>query len=247
MKWIAVRSALLLGLLALASAGCGEAQQVADGGLPDGGASAPVRSCAIAFSFSPGQSVKSIGIGGEWNQFDPTKTPMTGPDSTGAWHAERHASARRLRLQVRAHRRGGHPKLDPRSAKSLLEVRRHHREFAARGRRLSGSLAHLSQARQERERRAARRGAVHRRGEPGRARSRGAQGAARRRSGGRRHRRRHRQDRRRCERARQGQAPAHLRGGRSRRPPGDAARRAVLDRGPAVRFSRRDALLRLHR
>ena len=31
--------------------------------------------------------MKSIGIGAEWNQFDPTKTPMTGPDSSGAWHA----------------------------------------------------------------------------------------------------------------------------------------------------------------
>ncbi|HEY7956527.1 MAG TPA: alpha-amylase family glycosyl hydrolase [Polyangia bacterium] len=87
MKSSAVRSAFFLGLLALASAGCGDASTVADGGLPDGGGTTPIRSCAIAFSFSPGQSVKSIGIGAEWNQFDPTKTPMTGPDASGAWHA----------------------------------------------------------------------------------------------------------------------------------------------------------------
>ena len=52
-----------------------------DGGIP------PTRSCTSAFAFVPSGSVASVALGGEWNQFDPTKTPMIGPDANGSYSA----------------------------------------------------------------------------------------------------------------------------------------------------------------
>jgi glycosidase len=54
-----------------------------DGGVP------PKRTCTSDFTFKPSVTgaIMSVGIGGEWNQFDPTKTPMMGPDSNGNYSA----------------------------------------------------------------------------------------------------------------------------------------------------------------
>jgi glycosidase len=73
--------------LALALAACDTPSTVGarDGGVTDGGGA--LRSCATVIRYTPDHSVGKIEIGAEWNQFDPTRTPMTGPDRSGVWTA----------------------------------------------------------------------------------------------------------------------------------------------------------------
>src|SRR5262245_31669126 len=72
-------------LLALALAGCGGFSTSPDAAA-DGGGGPPVRSCQTAFRYQA--TAAKVAVGGEWNRFDPTQTPMHGPDHSGAWTAE---------------------------------------------------------------------------------------------------------------------------------------------------------------
>src|SRR5258706_8920224 len=73
--------------LSISLAGCDAAPTGAarDGG--GDGSMAPVRSCATQFRYTPDHSVGKVELGGEWNKFDPTQTPMSGPDRAGAYTA----------------------------------------------------------------------------------------------------------------------------------------------------------------
>jgi hypothetical protein len=86
---IALQSAVNRSLIALQCmffvSACGPAPIGApDLGQDDGGAP-PVRSCATELTFKG--AAHTVAVGGEWNKFDPTMTPMHGPDNAGAWHA----------------------------------------------------------------------------------------------------------------------------------------------------------------
>jgi glycosidase len=71
-------------VFAFAAAACDSSpQHPRDGGIPDGGA--PLRACATTFSLKSGG--QTVGVAGEWNQFDATKTPMTA-GAGGAFTAE---------------------------------------------------------------------------------------------------------------------------------------------------------------
>jgi hypothetical protein len=77
--------------LAFASVGCTEdAKSDGTGGMGGtGGTGGWPGLCATAFSYQPpsGTSPLSVAIAGEWNDFDPSALPMTGPDASGSYHA----------------------------------------------------------------------------------------------------------------------------------------------------------------
>jgi glycosidase len=45
------------------------------------------RDCSTTISFTPDHKPTKIGVGGDWNAFQPDQTTMTGPDGTGAYRA----------------------------------------------------------------------------------------------------------------------------------------------------------------
>jgi glycosidase len=57
-----------------------------DGGTDDAGPP-PKRSCGVGFRFHPMAPLASVGIGGEFNNWMPTSTPMMGPDANGDYTA----------------------------------------------------------------------------------------------------------------------------------------------------------------
>jgi glycosidase len=69
-------------LLALVLAACEASSAGIDGGGADGGV--PRRECLTRFSLKT--SGKTVGVAGEWNQFDPAKTPMSA-DAGGIFRA----------------------------------------------------------------------------------------------------------------------------------------------------------------
>src|SRR5688572_22303124 len=68
-------------LFALVAGACEVGAGAPDGGADAGAPRAPLRSCATELTFRG--AAQSVAVGGEWNQFDPQKTPMV--QSGGAW------------------------------------------------------------------------------------------------------------------------------------------------------------------
>src|SRR5579871_6796071 len=60
-------------VVSLLLCGCGGDNPTPDLG-DDGGATSLVRSCETNFRYVPGMHLSAVGIAGEWNNFDPTRS-----------------------------------------------------------------------------------------------------------------------------------------------------------------------------
>jgi glycosidase len=81
-----IRPALLATALAL-TACTDDAPPMGDAAPPPGDATPP-RSCRTTFTFMLGRPARAVAIGGEWNGFSATATPMTDTGTTGVYRAE---------------------------------------------------------------------------------------------------------------------------------------------------------------
>ncbi len=72
-----MRALRMLPVVVLTLWGCADETASGDAGAGDATADAAPRTCTTTFTFNLGRQARAVSIGGEWNGFSPTATPMT--------------------------------------------------------------------------------------------------------------------------------------------------------------------------